>query len=1030
MLPRRLPVLSRPLLLLSLAAVIAGSIPPVEAARVGRVKVTEVPFPAAERLEAAKGRFLARLGETAPATRLISFSFSPVADRYDVRVWDEAALQGWDLVVDAEGKELSRRAASGEIRLAPGEFDEAMAVLAKTAEGAAKLATPYCSAYEPMPAITVDGEGRRLVNVGLLTRQPGASQPIANEVWSVHLPSRSIVLHAGGAPETSRANLLACGPPSASCSASVGSCASAWHIEWPADDPVWSMDAWHPKCTQAYQTDGTGLAVLNVKYRGRLVLARGDMPVLNVQYLNNECGPYRDWLWSENCFAATGTTVSPGVLVTDGTTPGTACETGSDAGNFKGMAIHDEGDALWLVSESDAGWYRYAMEWRFHLDGTIEPLMAFSAVSNSCVCSIHNHHAYWRFEWAPDGTTGNPSTGIATLERRRAGTTDTWDPVPAEAVFTRPVDKPEEDFFRLRNPATGFVWTIEPGHDDGSSSGDTYAKADFWALAENGSQVNDPNTNTTIAIDSWINGEALGTTKRLVTWYHAGFRHDVNALDEQGHYLAEGCHAGGPKLRTLGCAGLPSFDRTAFACGVPIGLRLGDSDLAGTGSVTVTVRSTSEATPEAIVLAETPAGSGNFAGSVTTTSAAPTPGDGLLTVASGDTVTVSYTDASACGTAGQVAEKSVAIDCAPPVLSAVAATNVTGSSARITWTTNEPASTLLFSGTTSPGATETAGADGVTAHQVDLTGLASCTTHWFRARSTDPAGNSSTADNGGPGFTFTTLANSGAAVASSPSPVAIPDNNANGASKVIAVSNPGVVTDLDVVVNVTHTWVGDLKLSLTTPWGASVPLVTNRGSSGDNFAQTRFDDEATNAVSSGGAPFTGSFRPESPLSVVDGQPAAGNWLLRAVDNAASDVGTIDLVTLDFTFVPVPCPTGAGAPPVPDGTTGSPFRLAKGAAGALSLSWDAATCASPGYHALSGLLGTASPLPDTALCSLSTSGSASWAAPPAGDRWFLLVGNDGTGQEGSWGTNSSGGPIGKATPSGFCGITRRENGSCP
>jgi hypothetical protein len=64
---------------------------------------------------------------------------------------------------------------------------------------------------------------------------------------------------------------------------------------------------------------------------------------------------------------------------------------------------------------------------------------------------------------------------------------------------------------------------------------------------------------------------------------------------------------------------------------------------------------------------------------------------------------------------------------------------------------------------------------------------------------------------------------------------------------------------------------------------------------------TVFDDEAASPISSGTAPFTGSFKPEVPLSALDGINAAGTWTLKVVDQANVDVGTIDNWTLTLLF---------------------------------------------------------------------------------------------------------------------------------
>jgi len=104
-----------------------------------------------------------------------------------------------------------------------------------------------------------------------------------------------------------------------------------------------------------------------------------------------------------------------------------------------------------------------------------------------------------------------------------------------------------------------------------------------------------------------------------------------------------------------------------------------------------------------------------------------------------------------------------------------------------------------------------------------------------------------------------------------------------------------------VKVNITHTYDGDLQLSLLAPNGATIPLSTNRGSSGDNFVDTVFDDEAATPISGGAAPFTGSFRPETPLTAAEGGNAAGAWRLKIVDNAGQDVGPLNNWSLILTY---------------------------------------------------------------------------------------------------------------------------------
>ncbi|MCA9415848.1 MAG: proprotein convertase P-domain-containing protein, partial [Candidatus Omnitrophica bacterium] len=127
--------------------------------------------------------------------------------------------------------------------------------------------------------------------------------------------------------------------------------------------------------------------------------------------------------------------------------------------------------------------------------------------------------------------------------------------------------------------------------------------------------------------------------------------------------------------------------------------------------------------------------------------------------------------------------------------------------------------------------------------------------------------------------------------------VSIPDLGT--ANLQIAIGLAFYIADVDVTVGITHTFDRDLILTLISPAGTRVTLASRRGGSGDNFTSTRFDDEVGADLAGGAAPFTGTFRPESPLSAFDGESAQGTWTLEVSDNQGGDTGTIDFVEIEF-----------------------------------------------------------------------------------------------------------------------------------
>lgn len=354
-----------------------------------------------------------------------------------------------------------------------------------------------------------------------------------------------------------------------------------------------------------------------------------------------------------------------------------------------------------------------------------------------------------------------------------------------------------------------------------------------------------------------------------------------------------------------------AFDKTGYACGAPVKVLLADRDLntnpATVQTVGVHVWSTSDPVGETLTLTERSVNAMIFDGTMPTTATPPVGGDGVLTVAAGDTVSAQYVDALDCDGAANVSYNAAAsVDCVAPVISAVGASAVTGNSASIAWTTDEAASSVVHYGTTLPPSSTTSVSALVTTHTVGLTGLSACTPYSFSVESADGVGNASLDNASGTYYGFTTGQNTVPNYLSADTPVSIPDNNSTGATSTITVPDDKIVQDANVTINITHTYDADINISLIPPVGAAIPLSTARGGSGDNFAGTVFDDEAATAISSGTAPFTGSFRPETPLSGVDGIHSVGAWKLKVVDTASQDVGTVNNWTLTLTYPSSQC----------------------------------------------------------------------------------------------------------------------------
>ena len=117
---------------------------------------------------------------------------------------------------------------------------------------------------------------------------------------------------------------------------------------------------------------------------------------------------------------------------------------------------------------------------------------------------------------------------------------------------------------------------------------------------------------------------------------------------------------------------------------------------------------------------------------------------------------------------------------------------------------------------------------------------------------------------------------------SSPS-VAIPDNDPAGISDSIDIKATGNISDIKVWVDITHTWIGDLRVKLATPAGGEIILHERSGRSQDNLIKTY---SAENLAA---------------INALVGRSAQGTWTLWVTDLAGRDVGKLNRWGLKLTL---------------------------------------------------------------------------------------------------------------------------------
>ena len=105
------------------------------------------------------------------------------------------------------------------------------------------------------------------------------------------------------------------------------------------------------------------------------------------------------------------------------------------------------------------------------------------------------------------------------------------------------------------------------------------------------------------------------------------------------------------------------------------------------------------------------------------------------------------------------------------------------------------------------------------------------------------------------------------------SPIQIPDYNVTGIASVLTLAGTAKVTAAEIEVHITHTYIGDLKVQLVCPSGATQVLSNLAGGSAHDLHQT----------------FT--------VTACNGAIVGGDWKLKVSDTSPQDIGTLDAWTV-------------------------------------------------------------------------------------------------------------------------------------
>ncbi|MEP7057166.1 MAG: hypothetical protein ABI809_05280 [Caldimonas sp.] len=469
-------------------------------------------------------------------------------DRFRATIQDDAGLRA--LIVEGRLDDPGR-ATVAESALPPhpsdAEFAAAVAIVRRDTALTESIAAGRLEPYQPIPALQLnelpDGRFERRIAVGLLPRGREAQ----HEIVAVDLARRTVVRFDDRVlPGAHPHDTGLCGVPhdANQATAGKGTAGQAWVTISQGGQTLWRFLVVRPAASSG--TNGSAIELRYVDYKGKRVLYRAHVPILNVKYDADACGPYRDWQFQEGMIQAQGIDVAPGFRLCSAPAQ-TIMDTGSDTGNFLGVAIYVQGSEVVFVSEMEAGWYRYISQWRLHADGTIRPRFGFAGVESQCICNVHHHHVYWRLDFDIRSAANNR---VREFNDPALVGSSKWHTKTFE--IRRPRDFGRKRKWRIENTRSGEAYDLVPRVEDGIASAQPdwpFGRGDVWILRYRGSEIDDGVVAVgppyEAGIDRWVNGEAI-SDHDVVIWYGAHFTHDVSHTDSAQHG-----HIVGPDLKPV-----------------------------------------------------------------------------------------------------------------------------------------------------------------------------------------------------------------------------------------------------------------------------------------------------------------------------------------------------------------------------------------------------------------------------------------------------------------------------------------------
>ncbi len=130
-------------------------------------------------------------------------------------------------------------------------------------------------------------------------------------------------------------------------------------------------------------------------------------------------------------------------------------------------------------------------------------------------------------------------------------------------------------------------------------------------------------------------------------------------------------------------------------------------------------------------------------------------------------------------------------------------------------------------------------------------------------------------------------------------PLAISSGPPSSFDTIITVTDNIVINDMSLNIDLSHTWMSDIDIYLTSPSGTQITIIEDRCNNRNDLLATFTDDGAAVQCTFSAPTISGTVNAVDMFSVFNGENALGDWVLTVADDTDQDGGSLNGWSVDI-----------------------------------------------------------------------------------------------------------------------------------